>query len=119
MYTIQNKTVRKYDRKTKDYTRTVSLFDKYTVTDVHTAEQTNQQIITVQGPKQTFRLCQCFKNLVIVRPCQPAETLPLFYVMAGNRGMSVSEIQGAAFFALRGDVLIPYRSNGRGTVEPL
>lgn len=128
MLTIKPKTYRKFNRKTREYDRVVSVFDKYKVGRV-SVKESGYQTIEVIGPKQTFVLCQCARPLKIIAPplkdgenAQQRE-LPLFFVTSDGRSRfgfpGVTKIQGAAFFALDGEVLIPYRSNGRGLVQEL
>lgn len=120
-YTIREKIVRKFNRKTGQYDRVTSVFDKYKIGRVETSIN-GYKTIEVIGPKQIFVLCQCAKNLKIIAPPlndgenARVKELPLFFV---TTNVKCTTIQGACHFALDGETLIPYRSSGRGLVEEL
>jgi len=113
MLIIKERFVHKFERKTGQFTKSVNLFAKYQVGDI--TQRESWKTIEVKGPKQTFILCECQKPLKVFKPTGNYQ-LPLFFVM-GN--IKVTKIQGADFFALDGETLIPYRSNGYGCVEEL
>jgi hypothetical protein len=114
MLTIKERFVHKFERKTGQFTKSVNLFAKYQVGDI--TQRNSWRTIEVKGPKQNFILCECQKPLKVFKYETGNYELPLFFVMGKT---NVTKIQGANFFALDGDTLIPYRSNGYGCVEEL
>jgi hypothetical protein len=90
----------------------------YKVGEVDTSDK-GFTTIQIYGPKKTFTLCNCVKPLKKISPPlhdgenARVQEFPLFFVLNGKA------IHGAAFFALDGDTLIPYKSVGRCCMEEL
>ena len=120
---IKDITFKRYDKKTSDYTKEIHPFAKYIVSDINENNGT-WKTIDIKGPKQNFTLCSVAKPLKVCRPGLPTKELPLFYVMSAYSRFhcgfpAVTKIQGATYFALENDELIPYCSSGRGLIREL
>lgn len=110
---IKQTLVTKYPRNGVPYK--VDLFEPYQI-------GTNSgNTITIRGPKRDFILRKCIHTVKIYRPEQPVKELPLFYVCSQRDGEfpKVSKIQGANYFVLDNEELIPYKGAGRGSISPL
>ena len=108
-------TVKKYSRKTGQCDRLVKPFEKYQIVEIKVCEKSQRRIVRVQGPKQEFYLMETVRPLKVFVPEQPVKELPLFSVASKSWNFN-AKIQGACYFALENDVLIPYRQDGRGCV---
>jgi hypothetical protein len=116
---IKQVIIKKYDRKTNDYSKIVNLFEKYSVLNVEDTKI--GKAINIKGPKKLFRLYENRNGLkILVPPKNEGESaraikVPLFFVstMGGS-----SEIQGASYFALINNELVAYRGHG-GSLSPM
>jgi len=113
---IQEVIVKKFDRKSGDYSKIVNVFEKYTVEKVEDTKI--GKAITINGPRKSFRLYQNVKGLTIVLPPkvdgESAKSIkvPLFYVSPMMNG--AGSIQGCQYFALINDELVAYRNDSVG-----
>lgn len=125
---IRERIYRKFDRKTKDYTKLVSLFEKYKIGEVSISDG-GYKTIEIIGPKQTFKLIQTAKPLRKLFPPKEdgqnaiVKEMPLFFVTSHGKyyTASVAKINGASYFAYDADTdeLVAYQSSGRSLVQEL
>ncbi|HMP32657.1 MAG TPA: hypothetical protein PKD85_23825, partial [Saprospiraceae bacterium] len=114
---------RKFNRKTKEYDRLVNVFEKYKV--IKDEQTPLGRKITIEGPKQIFKLNQQLQPLKKLFPPEregekaTVKEYTFFYV--SPLGCGVSKIQGAIGFALIDGILVPYKFSGysRHSVEPM
>jgi hypothetical protein len=111
----------RYSRKLGTYGPERNLFEKYEVGTIRTNDK-GYTFIEIKGPKKTFSLISCAKQLTIISPPEVEggnaiqKKVPLYFVspMHGS-----GKLQGAEYFAEIDGELVAYRPAGGGTITPL